>query len=253
MPSFVEDKLLQKLETVEDANSLGQFLLFTQMISRAGSHPNLQSKPGTKIFKFPKFLAHDLPIFNHNGCYILENQVDKSQQKKYMFAVFAFMIFLTLFNIYPFWMQNAIWQAFCYYFISYFAIGGLRITLWVIGYHFGFVFWLFPNYRKSYNPTRFMWPLAAATPREDARDTTLLLFRLISLSFMFYLAWIFMQDEKNLEDLKEFTSKGVSDLLDYSKDWEFGALKLGNNTESSFKEKIKRKMETDEGDIEIEL
>ena len=104
MPSFVEDGLLPTLETVEDANKLGQFMMFTFMISRAVSHPNLQNKPGTKIYKYPKFLSHELPIFSHNGQYILEKQIDKSKQRMYMFAVIGFLMFLTMFNIYPFWM-----------------------------------------------------------------------------------------------------------------------------------------------------
>ena len=112
-----------------------------------------------------------------------------------MFAVFAFLMFLTMFNIYPFWVQNAIWQAFCYYVISYFAIGGLRILMWILGYHFGFIFWLFPNYRKSYNPTKFLWPIGKYELRDDAKEPITVVFRLLSLSFMVYLLWAFMQDE----------------------------------------------------------
>jgi hypothetical protein len=56
---------------------------------------------------------------------------------------------------------------------------------------------------------------------------------------------MFFQDERALEDLREFTSKGMADLLDYSKEWDIGKSKLGNGTESTFKDKINRKMKED--------
>ena len=85
-----------------------------------------------------------------------------------------------------------------------------------------------------------MWPLAKCELRDDAYSPRSIVFRLISFTFMSYCAWAFMQDEQNLQDLKEFTSKGVSDLLDYSKDWEYGTKQVGNGTESSsFKDKYK--------------
>ena len=73
IPSFTEDKLIEKLKTVKDSMKLGQFLMFDLMISRGVSHPNLGHKPGSKLFKYPKFLAHELSLFDHGGLYILEN------------------------------------------------------------------------------------------------------------------------------------------------------------------------------------
>ena len=58
-----------------------------------------------------------------------------------------------------------------------------------------------------------------------------------------FVGYQFCQDEKNLEDLKEFTTKGVSDLLDYSKEWEFGKLKL-----ESFKDKYSKQNADEEED-----
>lgn len=109
LSSFVEDKLLTQLDTIEDSNKLGQFMMFEQMISKGQSHPNLQEKPGTKKHKYPQFLAHDLPLFSYSGVYILENKIDRKQQRLFLVGVIALLIFLTFFNLYPFWMQQAIW------------------------------------------------------------------------------------------------------------------------------------------------
>jgi hypothetical protein len=96
------------------------------------------------------------------------------------------LVFLMFFNLYPFWMQQAIWQAMCYYALSYFGIGALRILLLTIAYHFGVTFWLFPNYRKSYYPQKFMLPVASFEVREDAMEPKMLLFRLTSVCIFAY-------------------------------------------------------------------
>lgn len=48
-----------------------------------------------------------------------------------------------------------------------------------------------------------------------------------------------------MEDLKTFAKQGVSDLLDYGKEWEFGKLKLDdkNKQKQSFKQKYKKSMD----------
>jgi hypothetical protein len=66
-------------------------------------------KPGSKLHKYPKFMAHDIPIFSYSGQYILELQVDKRKQRMFLVGVIAMLLFLTAFNLYPFWMQQAIW------------------------------------------------------------------------------------------------------------------------------------------------
>lgn len=67
------------------------------------------------------------------------------------------------------------------------------------------------------------------------------------------MCYLFMQDEKNLEDLKEFTYKGVNDLLDYNKEWEIGSYAIGNgeSKNATFKEKFTTQMK-ENTDEEIE-
>ena len=66
-----------------------------------------------------------------------------------------------------------------------------------------------------------------------------LFFRMLSLSTIVYFTYQFFQDERAVKDLKDMTSKGVSDLLDYSKEWELGKLKLTGG-DSDFKKKYKK-------------
>ena len=58
-----------------------------------------------------------------------------------------------------------------------------------------------------------------------------IIFRVISISFIVYILKDIVQDEQKLEDIRDFTTKGVSDLFDYSKEWEFGKLKLNGKGE----------------------
>lgn len=67
------------------------------------------------------------------------------------------------------------------------------------------------------------------------------MFRLISVSFIGYIVYTFVQDEKIVEDIKELTVKGMSDLFDYNKEWDLGKLKL-NTDKKSFKDKYEQEM-----------
>lgn len=155
----------------------------------------MQIEKGSKKDKIPQFLAHDLPVFDHTGLYLLENTIDKKTQRMFLVVLVLVLVFLMFFNLYPFWMQQAIWSMMCYYAISYFGIGALRLLCWIIGFHFGVRFWLFPNYRKSYNVFKFMFPLTSMKVREDAYEPRSMVFRAISISMAVYMGFTFLQDE----------------------------------------------------------
>ena len=55
---------------------------------------------------------------------------------------------------------------------------------------------------------------------------------------------MFFADEKNLMDLKIFMFKGSSDLLDWSKDWEYGMAAIGGDS-AVFKDKVKQTMKNE--------
>ena len=91
-----------------------------------------------------------------------------------------------------------------------------------------------------------MLPLTSTKWRDDANEPRAVIFRVVSISLLVYMGYLFFQDEKNLEDLKEFTVKGVSDLLDYNKEWEVGTFAIGGaKNATSFKEKFTSQMKED--------
>lgn len=105
-----------------------------------------------------------------------------------MIGMIAVLLFLTFFNLYPFWMQQVIWQAFCCYVLGCWGILVLRVVLWGIAQHFGFIFWLFPKFRKAYCKThKHVWPLADYGRKSDFFSPASLFFRLMSLSAIVYM------------------------------------------------------------------
>lgn len=127
----------------------------------------------------------------------------------------------------------------------------VRLVLWVIFYHVGFEFWFLPNYRASFDPRKFMWPLVSLEIRPDAVDYKSIMFRMTSFTLIAYMIKEFVADEKNVEDLKDFAQNGFNDLLDYGSEWivKDNELDIGNKTqaekEATFQEKIKRQMKED--------
>lgn len=86
-----------------------------------------------------------------------------------------------------------------------------------------------------------LWPICSIELNDTMFKPTSVIFRLISISFFGYIVYNFFSDEKKVEDLKDFTIKGVTDLFDYSKEWEIGKLALGGGAQNkkSFKHKYK--------------
>ena len=162
-------------------------------------------KPGTKKHKYPQFLAHDVPVFTFSGLYILENKIDRKQQRLFLVVVIMMLIFVTFFNLYPFWMQQAIWQVFCGLVLGLIAIAIIRVLVYGLASHFGLTLWLFPNFRKWYShPTKALWPLISFETKSNIFTPHAVIFRLVSLSFIGYIFYSFMQDEQKVEDLKTF-------------------------------------------------
>ena len=72
-------------------------------------------------------------------------------------------------------------------------------------------------------------------------DPKSVVFRLMSGTLICYMIYQFLQDEKNIEDLRDIAENGISDLYDYAEDLLSGKAKIGdgNSTESqTFSEKI---------------
>jgi len=145
--------------------------------------------------------------------------IEKEQQgtKSIYLVLIAFAIMaLMCFRLWPLWLKKGIWYISFYLLVFLIVTAVLRLILWVILYHFGMDFWLFPNYFiDSNDPRDSFLPIHSFEIREDALDVKSLIFRLISGSMLVYMAYQFCQDEKNIEDLKDLAEHGLTDLFDY--------------------------------------
>jgi len=121
-----------------------------------------------------------------------------------------------------------------YTLFAYLGSSVLRIVLWCVFYHIGFDFWFLPNYRQSFNPRKFMWPLVSMEIRDGAVDIKSIVFRMSSFTLIAYMINEFMSDEKNVQDLKDFAKTGINDLLDYGTEWivKDNELDIGNRTQA---------------------
>ena len=110
---------------------------------------------------------------------------------------------------------------------------------------------MFPKYRDSWNPTKFLWPIVSAEKRSDMLDPKAIVFKVMSGALIAYSCWSFCQDEKNVKDLKDFATTGVSDFLDYGTEWITTDHQIGNvnktssEKEKTFDDKIKEQMNVD--------
>jgi hypothetical protein len=159
--------------------------------------------------KYPKFLADDYPIFKYNGYYIMKQEENKKEQKVYLSLYVVLVLILVCFRLWPMWLQTAVWNGFVYSLISYFVTIHLRILLWIVGYHAGVNFWLFPNYFTSFkDPRKILWPIMSVEAREDRFHFGNLIFRTLSAVSIGYVIYQFFSDEKNIKDLKDL-NKGI--------------------------------------------
>jgi hypothetical protein len=202
---------------------------------------------GTKDEKFPEYLADDLPVFSFDGFYIIVQTEDKTKQTGYLFVTMAITMTLVMFKLWPYWLREATWQLCVYSFIAYWVTMVVRVLLFIVFYHLGIDFWLFPNYLISFsNPLKILFPLLSVSRRKDMCDIGSLVFRLTSGGLIGYIVYLFFSQETIFEDIQDL-SQGLNDLLDYGHDFII-ANQLGdsdkNSTsgEKSFTEKIKEEM-----------
>lgn len=109
-----------------------------------------------------------------------------------MWLVITVVVILALmcFRLWPMWLKKGIWYMSFYLLVFLAVTAVLRLILWVILYHFGFEFWLFPNYFiDSNDPRDSFWPLSSFEVRADFSDFRSIIFRLISGSLIVYMGY----------------------------------------------------------------
>ena len=157
---------------------------------------------GSQEEKYPEYLAEDLPIFTFDGFYHIEKTENKKGQRIGIVIVMLITLVFVCFELWPLWLQEAVYYTFVYTGIAYIFTIILRILLYIVGYHIGCDFWLFPNYFESFtNPMIILWPLASFKPRKDMFNVGSMIFRITSASLIAYTFFLAMSEEKIIEDL----------------------------------------------------
>jgi len=130
------------------------------------------------------------------------------------------------------WLKKGIWYVSFYLLVFLAVTAVLRLIIWLVLYHFGMEFWLFPNYFiDSNDPRDSFWPIYSFEIREDAADPRSIIFRIASGSLIAYMGYQFCQDEKNIADLMDLGENGLSDLFDYGEGFMTGNA-LGDGSSS---------------------
>ena len=104
IPSFVSDGLLTKLDNTDDSLKLGQFMIYTGLVSKAIPHTGMELEKYSKSWKKALFLAHSNNVFEIGAFYILEKKIDKKKTNAYLFLTCSVILALTFFDHWPVWL-----------------------------------------------------------------------------------------------------------------------------------------------------
>ena len=150
-------------------------------------------------------MSDDLPIFSFDGFYVITKSENVGEQRFYLAIAVLIVLFLIFFNFWPVWLQQLYWNSFYYMFILYFGSAALRLALWVVIYHFGFDFVLFPSFYESVlNPIKkYKLPLFKIEQRKDAWSPGSLFFRVLSGYLLVWGTIQMFSNEVVIEDLRD--------------------------------------------------
>lgn len=258
IPTLKEEKLVTKLESMEDSIRLGNVMILTRNIIQVKGDPRIV---GTATEKCPRYVVPDKNPLTDKGIYMVLEKENKQKQSFYLVLIVLAILALMCFRLWPLWLKKAIWYISFYLLVFLIVTAILRLILWGILYHFGLEFWLFPNYFiDSNDPRDSFLPIYSFEVRGDALDFKSIIFRLASGALIVYMGYQFCQDEKNIEDLKDLAENGLSDLFEYGQEFMIGnALGDGrpkdNKTEEvyeSFSQKYRKELKKDLKDFEAE-
>ena len=104
-------------------------------------------------------MCHDEPFFTTSGMYIVEQKIDKKKSNLYLGLIIIAVFSLIFYDKWPKWLQEKTYTGFMGCILSYFAIHVGRVAVWLLAYHLGLNLWLFPQYRSSWAPWKFLYPI----------------------------------------------------------------------------------------------
>jgi hypothetical protein len=126
-------------------------------------------------------------------------------------GIVALMIFFLCFRLWPLWLKKAIFY-FSFYTLCAIAVTtDLRLVLYILLFHVGFDFWLFPNFFIDSNDILDSFrPLYTLEKREDMLDPKMIIIRMASFAGI---CMAVMEIAKDPENLK-FTIDSGFDIFD---------------------------------------
>ena len=243
IPTFVADKEITSLDSMEDSIALGNQMLRYRVFIQMRKDPGMMHSNE----KIPKYVVQAPPdqLMSDKGLYMIVDTTTQGTQTFYLALVVLIILMLMCFRLWPLWLKKGIWYISFYLLVFLIATAILRVILWGILYHFGLEFWLFPNYFiDSNDPRDSFLPVYSFEVREDMFDVRSIIFRLLSGSLLVYMCYQFCQDEKNIEDLKDLAENGLTDLFEYGQEFMVGGNALGDNSKKNETEEDKKKEET---------
>ena len=188
-------------------------------------------------------------MFSDKGIYMVLEKEQPGRNKLMLGLVIVAIIACMCFRLWPLWLKKGIWYLSFYLLVFLAVTAVLRLVMWIVLYHFGMDFWLFPNYFcDSNDPRDSFLPITSFAWRDEMWDPKSIVFRILSGSMIIYMGYQFCQDEKNIEDVKELYDHGLTDLFEYGQNFVLGnALGPGadaNSTkeapEESFQQKYRK-------------
>lgn len=125
-------------------------------------------------------------------------------------------MFFLLFKVWPTWMRIGIWYLSFYFLCALIGTAILRVILYVILFHFGIDFWLYPNYFID-SPDFFdsFRPFYSIEKRDDMFSFQMVIVRVVSACAIIYCGLEFIKDPENVSGLIE----GSSEIYDEVFEW----------------------------------
>ena len=187
IPSFVQDGSIKQLKSMEDSVKLGTCMQLTETIIAVQKDPRLVNQ-GTE--KIPKYIVPTKHPMTDKGIYMFVEKEDKQTQSLYLGLIVVAILALMCFRLWPLWLKKAIWYISFYLLVFLIVTAILRVIMWGFLYHFGFEFWLFPNYFiDSNDPRDSFLPVWSFEIREDMMDIKSIIFRLASGALIVYMGY----------------------------------------------------------------
>lgn len=139
----------------------------------------------------------------------------------------ALLIFFLCFRLWPLWLKKAIFY-FSFYTLCAIAVTSVvRLVLYILVFHIGFDFWLFPNFFIDSNDILDSFrPIYTLEKRDDMADPKMIIIRIASFAGI---CMAVMEIAKDPENLK-FTMEQGFDIFDEFERYGQGMF-LGNDAD----------------------